>query len=87
MKQEQLKMLLQELMDKGLDLDKCAKILWQIRLYVESKRNLNILRQSKTADRDYISFHEQQTERARLQLDHYIVSYGIESVTISKLEP
>ena len=78
MNQEQLKDLLQQLIDKEVSLDQSAKILWQLRLYEESLRDEQyVSRNNVDVDGDTLGNLRMTTERHRLQLDHYLVTNGI----------
>ena len=71
MKQEELRELLEKIINKGLDLDKTAKLLWSLRYYHECKDEYAAA-QKAGEDQDNISFRFQNMERARLQLNNYM---------------
>ena len=78
MEKEKLKDLLQQLIDKEVNLDQSAKILWQLRLYEESLRDEQYMsRNNVDIDGDTLGNLRMATERHRLQLDHYLVTNGI----------
>lgn len=82
MKQPEIKDLLQELIDKDINLDQSAKILWQLRTYTEAQENEHYAR---LRDIDTVCSLENITERHRLQLEHYLVVAGISKSIIERL--
>ena len=84
MGKEQLKSLLQELIDKEISIDQSAKILWQLRYYIELKRDY-ALDEGMGLEQEYLADRQQLLERTRLQLDHYFVVNDIRSIKIKEL--
>ena len=84
MGKEQLKSLLQELIDKEISLDQSAKILWQLRYYLELKRDC-VPGEGTDHDHERLADRQQLLERQRLQLDHYLVDNNIQSINIKEL--
>lgn len=84
MKQPEFKDLLQELIDKDINLDQSAKILWQLRMYTEAQQNERHAA-VRSADPDTKRDISHFTEMHRLQLEHYLIINGISRPIIERL--
>ena len=84
MKQPEIKDLLQELIDKDVNLDQSAKILWQMRAYMESCDNIEYAI-SHGKDSDVIYDLKHSANQARLQLEHYMVEANISDALIGAI--
>ena len=84
MKQPEFKDLLQEMIDKDINLDQSAKILWQLRIYTEAQQNEHFA-ELRNADTDMRCNMAKTTERHRLQLEHYLIINGISRHIIERL--
>lgn len=82
MKSEMFEALLREIQEKHIGLDLAAKILWQLRIYIEYKTDEKYC---SCKDSTELIDCRTKTEHARLQLEHYLVVAGIESISIDRL--
>ena len=80
----ELKMLLQELIDKDVSLDAAANILWQWKRWKEAKEDERYAA-IRDADADTRCNLSQTAERNRLQLEHYLVVGRISQDLINNL--
>ena len=84
MKQEQLKCLLQELIDKDVNLDQSAKILWQWKKWENAKADERYAYHCDAAIAT-MSNLIQTSKRHRLQLEHYMVEANISDALVSAI--
>jgi len=73
---EEVEALMREMIERHIGLDLSAKILWQLRIFMECKDSEKYLA-SKGASDELLECHV-NTERARQQLDHYLTEAGME---------
>ena len=84
MTQEDLKTLLQELIDKEVSLEKAANILWQWKKWENAKADE---RYAYLCDADIATMSNliQTSKRHRLQLEHYMVEANISDALVSAI--
>ena len=79
-----LEALLREIIDRRIGLDLAAKILWQLRRYMEYRKEEKYVASAGSTE-EALDCHS-KTHHARLQLEHYLLLGGIESVKIDRLD-